>query len=232
VSCDFSHDDGAYVLGALAPGDRLAFERHLPGCADCARSVQELAGLPGLLGRVPVETLETPTADEPVPDTLLPALVREVRRVQQRRVRLTAVLATAAAVAVTVGGVTIVRAVDDGNPSATPSAGVSVSSAPARPMVPVGTDEMTASLALTSVAWGTRLDLTCDYEADGYEEAGGATYALVVRTRDGRVEQVATWRGLPGRTMQLDAATATRREDIASVEVRTADGDRVLTLAG
>jgi hypothetical protein len=53
-----------------------------------------------------------------------------------------------------------------------------------------------------------------------------------VRDRDGKVEQVATWRALPGKTMHLDAATATSREDIASVEVRTADGQPVLQLKG
>ena len=55
---------------------------------------------------------------------------------------------------------------------------------------------------------------------------------LFVRTRDGHSEQVGTWRSLEGRTMRLAAATAARREDIASVEVRTADGRTVLKLDG
>jgi hypothetical protein len=54
------------------------------------------------------------------------------------------------------------------------------------------------------------------------------TYSLVVRTRDGRSEQVATWRALPGRTMQIAAATDVARSDIAAVEVRTSDGRPVL----
>ena len=80
---------------------------------------------------------------------------------------------------------------------------------------------------MTSVAWGTRLELTCSY---GVGRRGvracrrSATYAMFVRTREGRVEQVATWRSLPGRTMQLAAATAAARDDIASVEVRTPTG--------
>ena len=32
MSCPFAHDDAAYVLGALSPGERLEFERHLAGC--------------------------------------------------------------------------------------------------------------------------------------------------------------------------------------------------------
>ena len=85
MSCPFAHDDGAYVLGALSPAERLEFERHLPGCDECTRSVRELAGLPGLLGRVDASDLEDHLVDEPVPETLLPALAREVRRTRFRR---------------------------------------------------------------------------------------------------------------------------------------------------
>ena len=79
MSCEYAILDGAYLLGALAPGERQEFERHLPGCAECSRAVGELAGLPGLLARVAPEDLGT-TSDVPMPETLLPALVREARR--------------------------------------------------------------------------------------------------------------------------------------------------------
>jgi hypothetical protein len=99
-------------------------------------------------------------------------------------------------------------------------------------MVPVGQRVLKATVALTSVDWGTRLDLTCTYAQidDGYGSSSGWTYALVVRTRDGRLEQVATWRALPGRTMTLSGATAAGRDDITSVEVRAPDGTPVLEL--
>ena len=83
--CALSHSDAAYVLGSLSPTDRLEFERHLPGCESCRRSVAELAGLPGLLGRVPVEQVEAPVPFEPLPATVLPALVAVVRREQRRK---------------------------------------------------------------------------------------------------------------------------------------------------
>jgi hypothetical protein len=95
-----------------------------------------------------------------------------------------------------------------------------------------GSDWMTADLAMTNVSWGTKLDLTCSYKdwpAD-WGTPSEPVYVMFVRTRDGHTEQVATWRGLPGKTMRLAAATATSRDDIASVEVRTADGTRVLKL--
>ncbi|MER6939657.1 zf-HC2 domain-containing protein, partial [Nocardioides sp. NPDC000441] len=42
--------DASYVLGALSPSDRRAYERHLAGCSVCHDAVAELAGMPGLLG--------------------------------------------------------------------------------------------------------------------------------------------------------------------------------------
>ena len=232
MSCEFAHYDGAYVLGALAPAERLLFERHLPGCAECSRSVQELAGLTGLLSRVSPDVLESPPVDEPVPETLLPTLLREVRRAQRRRTWVTAGLAAAAALVVTIGTLGLTGAFEPDHTatsSAPPSSTVSQSG---RPMVPLDTETIWGDLAMTSVAWGTRLDLTCGYAADDetWGWSAGSTYALVIRSRDGAVEQVATWQGLPGKTVRITAATATTRDDIASVEVRTADGTPVLKL--
>ena len=32
MSCELAHDAGAYVLGALSPAERSAFQAHLAGC--------------------------------------------------------------------------------------------------------------------------------------------------------------------------------------------------------
>lgn len=231
MSCEFAHLDGSYVLGALAPGERQEFEDHLSGCAQCARAVQELAGMPGLLARVDPETLETST-EIPMPDTLLPALVRQARRVERRRTVTTALL-SAAAVTVVATGLVATGVIGDGNPpGAVPRSAVSSSAAPTagRDMIPLVAGPVRASVGFVTVPWGTRLDLTCTYDA-AYQEGGHppGSYVLVVRTRDGRTEQVAVWRALPG-TMRLSAATDASRGDIASVEVRTATGAPVLRL--
>ena len=53
----FALSDAAYILGALSPGDRDEYETHLEGCATCATSVAELAGLPALMSAVSLEQL-------------------------------------------------------------------------------------------------------------------------------------------------------------------------------
>lgn len=123
---------GAYVLGALTPSDRDAFEHHLRSCPDCRHAVEDLAGLPGLLSRVPREVVDALEQDDrpalaafgdatapetavhpggtdgpPLPDTVLAGLLREVRRRRvRRRAALTGGLVAAAGlVAAFAGGV-------------------------------------------------------------------------------------------------------------------------------
>lgn len=228
MSCPFAQDDAAYVLGSLSPAERLDFERHLATCEDCTRSVGELAGIPGLLGRIEASVLEHPSGDEPVPDTLLPALSREVRRARRGRTRLVAGLAAAlaalAALAVVLGPIVAAQLGGDG---AAAPAGVE-----ARAMSPVGEVPVRASLVLERVTWGTRLALTCSYDPAlvEYELPPAVGYTLFVRTSDGRAEQVGSWVSRGGKTLHLTAATAASPDDITSVEMRTPSGRVVLKL--
>lgn len=222
IRCAFAMGDAAYVLGSLSPAERKEFEAHLPGCEECSLAVRNLAGLPGLLGRLDADVFDAPPI-EPVPDTLLPRLSRAVRRQQHRRTWLTAGVAAAVAAAISVGGA---MALDNRGVS-TPA----VVAPMGTPMARVGSDPMSANVALTPVAWGTRLDLTCSYPTPGSRiDYEGGSYALVVHTTDGRSERVATWRGLPGKTMHLSAATAALSSDIRSVDVVRLDGSPVLNL--
>jgi hypothetical protein len=187
--------------------------------------VRQLAGLPGLLSRVDTTVLDDVPADEPVPDFLLPNLVREVRRSRRRRFLIVGGAAAAAVVAVL--ALALPGLLDDDKtapPVAVPAG---------QPMTTIGGAPVHAKLALEPVTWGTRLQLACTYDPD--DAAWGnddgphrVTYTIVVRTRDGQTEQVGTWRSLEGRTMHLTAATAANRQDIAAVEVRTTDGRTVL----
>lgn len=228
MSCSYATWDGAYVLGALSTADRRDYESHLAGCDACSRAVRDLAGLPGLLGRLDPEVFDE-GEPEPAPDTLLPRVTAAMHRGQRRRTWFVSGLAAAAAVVVTAGGVLVLDHAQSGSPEAAPtSAATSAPTARAVPMTRLGTDPMTASVALTTVGWGTRLDLTCSYPPLHGAYVGGGSYALVVHTTDGRTQRVASWNGVPGRTMQLTAATATRQADIRSVEVTRLDGSPVL----
>ncbi|MEN3121479.1 zf-HC2 domain-containing protein [Janibacter sp. LM] len=230
MTCEYARCDGAYVLGALSPSERQEFEQHLTRCDDCSRSVRELAGVPGLLAQVgPGDLLPVP----PVPRTLLPRLVADVRHQQRRRTVVVAGLAASvAALTVSAAGLGM-AALGDG---AAPDPGVAVppvatSPVPSLPMTAVGRVPVEADLQLESVAWGTRIEVTCTYEQEaGHTLAYEPEYALVVRREGGATERVATWRGLPGRTMHLSAATATGRGDIESVEMRSEDGTTLLRL--
>jgi hypothetical protein len=89
---------------------------------------------------------------------------------------------------------------------------------------------MVAIAATTPVAWGTQLQLTCSYPRGTVDYEGGA-YALLVHTADGKTERVATWNGLPGKSMQVSAATSAWKSEIRSVEVTKLDGTPVAELA-
>lgn len=221
----FSRYDAAYVLGALTPADRQAFEEHLESCECCQRAVAEVAGLPGLLARVDpadLESAEDAASPGPVPETLLPRLLGEVKRSQQRRRTWAVASAAAAAAAVVAVGVTVGNGDGPGQPPA-PVAG--------QTMTQVDQSRLSAQLAMEDVAWGTRLSITCTYTAGRYDGGEAPAYALVVTTRDG-AEQVATWRAVVGKPTTVVAATASRSSEITSVEVRTTRGEPVLRLAG
>jgi len=57
MTCPFSRQDGAYLLGALSPQERRTYEEHLANCPICSAALSEVAGLPGLLVRLPAEAV-------------------------------------------------------------------------------------------------------------------------------------------------------------------------------
>ena len=231
VSCTHAHDDAAYVLGALSPAERLDFERHLATCDQCARSVRSLAGMPGLLDRVDASVLEKPPADPPLPSTLLPALNRAVEARRRRRTALVAGLAAAAATVVALSIPMALRG-DDGAPVSGPGTSTASAHVETLAMAPLGDVPIEATLGLEQVTWGTRMLLTCTYDASAvdFELPDELDYLLFVTTADGRTEQVGSWRSVDGTTMRVPAATSVGRADIATVEVRTPDGRVVLRL--
>lgn len=225
MNCEFTHLDGAYVISSLAPMEQASYEQHLSECAECSRAVSELAGLPGLLARVPLEMVEQPHEREAAPATLLPAVMSRVRRSRRRRDTATAILCAASVIAaVAITGAVVAN--HDQPPAATSAP--SVTTAPAARMDSVGSGRVTGWVSLTGTEWGTRIDLTCTYGSVG--EDTWTSYAMLIRSRDGRVEQVGTWRAEPGQSTTVTLSTSVAPEDIVFVDVRTADGTLVLRL--
>ena len=224
----FTLYDAAYVLGALSPAERREFEDHVQSCTACARSVGELAGLPGLMSKVSEEQL---TAEvEAPPETLLPSLARAARRERGRR-RLAVGAAGVAAACLIAVGAAVLNGPDSPArpPVATPSATTSGTENLA--LTAVVPSSVTASARLVDTAWGTRIDLTCSYGSKGYSGTGTRSYAMVVIDRSGAAQQVATWKAQPDRELTVMGTTSLARRDIAVVEIRTMSGQAILRLS-
>jgi hypothetical protein len=202
--------DGAYVLGALAPTERATFEEHLRTCAECARSVGELAGLPGLLAQAEHE------AGPPPPAELLPGLLTRVGRARRRRRALIAASAGALTLAACLAlAFTAVRAGDD----------VPAGPPPGAAMTPVGEVPVRATVSLADADGGTRVDMECEYGG-----ARGGDYVLIAVGRDGGIRELARWYALPRDSASLSVGTPLPRADIVSLEIRTPGGLTVLRL--
>jgi len=99
---------GVYVVGAIDPAERVIVDAHLSQCQDCREELAGLAGLPALLGRVPLRDAERLALDstelrdlEEPPAELLDSLLGQISsRRRARRWRVAAAAAAAAVIAV------------------------------------------------------------------------------------------------------------------------------------
>jgi hypothetical protein len=227
----FAEWDAAYVLGALSPAERREFEEHLDECAKCRAAVTELSALPGLLGRIDdarafalLEDAEPdagPGAQPAAPADLVARIQNRERRDRiRRRVGTAGALVAAAAIAAILALVL--------PPVLSPAVPPSFASelTPTDPSVPVE-----ASIALTSVEWGTRIEMNCGYHPADAGPDGGygpVTYSLWVVDRDGAESSLSTWTAAAGGTVSITADTALTLQEIAQLEVRSGTGVQVL----
>jgi anti-sigma-K factor RskA len=205
----FAHDDAAYVLGALSSDERAAFERHLETCPECTKRVREVASMPALLASVPASAY----GDEPddPPANLLPHLLSRVRFEQRRRRWLTSGLAGLAAACLVALAVVV-----------WPSS--SATSAP-RPqaMSALVSSPVHATAALSSVAWGTKIDLVCEYYTNPTRQWD---YQLVVVDKNNVPHPAGSWKLVPGKVAHFTGGTAVARDQISKVQITV--GDRAI----
>jgi Putative zinc-finger len=183
---------GVYVVGAIDPAERSVVDAHLAACPDCREELAGLAGLPALLGRVPIEEAEQmarfDSSERPLPggysdgeqpdaEILTPLLAKVAHRRQVSRWRR---LASVAAVALIAAGAAI-GAVRLANP---PSA---------RPVALRWDNVHTTGshdhldVMYVGMPWGTRLDV----KVSGIR--AGTTCELWVVGQDGQRWPAGSW---------------------------------------
>jgi anti-sigma factor RsiW len=226
VHDEYAMWDAAYVLGSLSSTERREFEAHLIGCRLCGSAVGELNGMPALLSRLDRDTLVAiDEADrsgvERLPDELLPSLLAKVNW-RRRRSRIVTWTAGAAAAAVVAIGVLV--GVMGHSPTSVPTppqASVAV-----QPMAQVATNRLASTVSLSRQQGGTFISMNCVCLAP--LNAPHDTLAMVVVGRDGSHTRMATWVANPGHTAAPVGTISTPVDQIAYVQVVSADDGQVL----
>ena len=183
---------GVYLLGAIGPGERAQIEGHLAACPWCREELAGLAGLPGLLRRVPPDVALHARMDDAngsPPGPPLDKLITQVMAIRFRR-RLIAVVAAVVIAVAAAAGAAAFHALPAGTTAATTprwtgtatgaSAATGVSATVRYAAEPWGTE---LQVQITGVPAGTRCELTVtnaqgqDITAGGWIIVAGSSYA-------------------------------------------------------
>jgi anti-sigma factor RsiW len=206
-----THDEarlalGAFVLGALPPGERAEVERHARRCARCTAELAELEALtPGLTRAAGYV--------EPTPSDVDVAM-RRVAAARGREQRRSRVLMGVAA-ALLVGGIGTVRSATRGEQPQLRHVALQPA-AMAR--------GASGSVATDPHGWGVVIEVRLR------DLPKGGDYRLVAIAVDGTREQAAAWRGVGG-GVRLAGATAIPADRIDRIVVEQVDLGEVLALA-
>lgn len=219
--------DAAYVLGSLSSAERREYEAHLESCDRCRAALGEISGVPALLAMLDaadVQAIESRQEPPPLRPELRQQVLDRVRWRRRRSRLLTTAAVGLAAALLAVGMVIAIRPGIVGLQSGTTEIG-----AQALPMDKLTETPFSATVALSSFAWGTRIDMACSY--GDWSGGGGpppSNLGMVVVSRDGSRAQIATWLGMSGATALPSGNTPVPIGDIAAVQLVSADNGRVL----
>ncbi len=218
--------DAAYVLGSLSSVGRREFEAHLAGCPLCPSAIGELSGLPALLSQLDradlaaIDEANRRDVDQLPPDELLPTLLAKVNW-RRRRSAIVTWTAGAAAAAILAVGVFVGVAGPSTTSAPTPQASVAVQS-----MAQVGTNRLASTVSLSRQQWGTLISMNVACLAPVNSDHD--KLAMVAVGRDGSHTRLASWVANPGHTAMPAGSISTPVDEIASVQVISADSGQVL----
>jgi hypothetical protein len=233
MRCEHEHDDGAYVLGALSPAERAAYERHLATCSFCREAVADIAVLPGLLGRLdPADfaKLLDPTLSQPAPPppsraSHLVSAAQRTRRKERKKTRVrvlsTALAAAVLALIVGVGAMFLMSGTTA--PSGPPQQTVAMQA-----MKPVADGvALTADIGLTKAPGGTKIDLKCVYNKSS-PDLKPYTVRLVAFGADDEEDQLGSWTASPGKEFLMSGNTYIGDGSLSRLELVRGDGKVLL----
>ena len=219
---------GPYVLGALGPDEARDVEQHLAGCAECRREVAELEETKVLLGEVPPEAfLDGPPDDG---DLVLQRTLRAARagdamppadHSSKRRRWMPAVAAAVVIAAAALGGGVLI-----GQRTADPG----MSQSPV-----AGSKEVTATDGTTGATMATTVEPREGWSWVSVQVTGlkvGAECELVVTAKDGKTYVAGSWlvsEKAAREGSRFGGGVLVPIGEVASVEVRTAEGQHVVT---
>jgi predicted anti-sigma-YlaC factor YlaD len=232
VHCEHEHEDGAYVLGALSPAERTAYESHLATCSFCREAVADISALPDVLSRLDAKEFAklldpTLSGGQSHPGASLrdwatsewATLAPEAKR-RRKTFSVRVVSSAAAAVLVALIAVGVFAWTRDNAAPAAPPAGPAIAMTAIRDGSPVS-----ASVRLTSTSGGTKIDLVCSYSETASRPY---TFRLIAYGPDEQKEQLGSWQAVPGAEFTMPGVTHFGRDSLSRLELVQYDGKALL----
>ncbi|GLY05846.1 anti-sigma factor [Actinoplanes rectilineatus] len=218
MRCEDGHDDAAYVLGALSPAERAAYERHLATCSFCREAVADLSRVPDMLDRLEADEfarwLDPDHAVEPERPR------KPQGRVKTFSVRLLSTAASIVLILVLGGGVFAWWWMGQQAP-AEPVFGPAVAMSSIESTSPIA-----ATIQLAGSESGTKVRMQCEYSVT----AEPYNFKLIAYGPDGEKEQLGSWLARPGAEFSMDGGTRFTQGALARFELVRLDNTKMLVL--
>ncbi|GIF00491.1 anti-sigma factor [Paractinoplanes rishiriensis] len=211
---------GAYAIGVLDGAEFVAVRAHLVACTLCQRELDDLREMEAALGEIPPEAfLDGPPRDG---DLLLHRTLKQVRDERTRHDRRRRLLLSAAAVLVAAGIL---------------AGGAFLGRAYAPAPAPVATAAGTRTAGATDAESGAAMRVSVEPAAGWVRVHAtvegmppGEQCRLYVVARDGSRREAGSWLVAGSGATTLDGSALTALSDVASIDVETFAGRRLVSV--